>query len=90
MYRGSAHDVLKFLDKTIQGSICEKINSKKPDIGSTLRLSFPTQYLSQVMESEFWPEGVIVNKFFMRRRLINPPIPTSPSRIMKKSIAVDL
>lgn len=64
----TVEDFHRFVNETITDFTCEKLKSKQPDIYSSFKLSFPSVYASKLNDPTFWPEGVTVNKFFLRRR----------------------
>lgn len=61
----SADDVLKFLCEAIQGSVCGKLNSKTPDIYSSCKLPFSTQYSAQVNKTD----NTIIEEAMRRRQI---------------------
>lgn len=85
----TTYNLLKFLHESIQGSSCEKLISKKPDIYSSFKLSLPIQYLPQVMESSFWHGEVTVIRIFLKHRQVDSPIRKSPSWIIKTTKVVN-
>ncbi|XP_044747921.1 uncharacterized protein LOC123309099 [Coccinella septempunctata] len=67
-------ELQNFLKEHIQNVSCEKLNSKQPELYSSFKVSLPTEYFNTVMNPEFWPEGIAVNKFFIKR---HQPVVTS-------------
>lgn len=62
----TVEDLIKFFNNGIPDLSCEKLNSKQPEIYASFKLSFPAEFLTQIMAPSFWPEGIMVNKFFRR------------------------
>lgn len=62
----SRADLKKFLNNTIPNLVCEKLNSKKPEVHSSISLSFSSEFQSQLLDPVFWPEGITVTKFFRK------------------------
>ncbi|KAJ8911696.1 hypothetical protein NQ315_017149 [Exocentrus adspersus] len=52
--------------------ICEKIESRYPDLYSSFKVSILEKHFDKSMCPDMWPEGACISKFFMRRRRINP------------------
>lgn len=46
----------------------EKINSRRPEIYSSFKLSIPETDVDTIMNPDIWPEGVVINQFFQPRR----------------------
>lgn len=61
-------DLERFFKQHIQDISCEKLNSKQPDVYSSFKVTVPADFLEKALSPEFWPEGVAINKFFMKRR----------------------
>lgn len=51
-----------------QDVTCEKLNSKQPEVYSSFKVTLPAEVLDIVLNPEFWPVGVAVNRFFPKRR----------------------
>lgn len=49
--------------------ICDKMNSKHPEIYSSFRVGVPSHQLEQLRKPENWPMGALVNTFFWRKKL---------------------
>lgn len=62
----SIADLKKFLNNRIPNLVCEKLNSKQPEVYSSFKLSFPSEFQSQLLDPAFWPEGITINKFFRK------------------------
>lgn len=56
------------LDKYLKGFssniVIEKLHSKNPEKYSSFKLSVPAAESSSILDSNIWPEGVVVNRFF--------------------------
>lgn len=70
----SVEDINKFLGDIATDLTCEKLKSKQPDIYSSFKISFPSEYETKLMDPQLWPEGIMINKFFLRRRTMNQNI----------------
>lgn len=65
----TTNDELKdFFGELIPNVTCEKLISRRPEIYSSFKVTLPAELLQKVLDPNFWPEGVAVNKFFMKRR----------------------
>lgn len=67
----SVEDINKFLNNITTNFTCEQLKSKQPDIYSSFKITFPSEYETKLMDPELWPEGIMINKFFLRRRIVN-------------------
>ncbi|KAJ3666660.1 hypothetical protein Zmor_002095 [Zophobas morio] len=61
--------VVEYLSNTTNDVTCEKLNAKKPEIYSSFKITIPASLTETVMDAEFWPQGVTINKFFRKRLL---------------------
>lgn len=48
--------------------ICDKMNSKHPEIYSSFRVGVPSYRIEQLKNPENWPVGALVNTFFWRMK----------------------
>ncbi|XP_044755601.1 uncharacterized protein LOC123314388 [Coccinella septempunctata] len=61
-------ELKNFIQQYTQDVSCEKLNSQRPDVYSSLKITLPRDLHETVMDPAFWPEGVAVTNFFMKRR----------------------
>lgn len=64
-------DLQDFLSQHSTDVTIEKLNSKKPEVYSSFKITLPSGQLDKVMNPTFWPSGVAVNRFFMKSRFTN-------------------
>lgn len=64
-------DLQDFFNKNSYEVSIEKLNSRKPELYSSFKIALPSDHLDEVMNPTFWPVGVAVNRFFMKRRQEN-------------------
>lgn len=50
---------------------CESLNSKRPDIYSSFKVSVYRSHFNKAMDASIWPCGAYVSQFFHRRRIEN-------------------
>lgn len=55
-------DIEKFVNEMAPDVICEKLDSEKPEIYSSFKLTLPKEYFDPTI----WPEGIALNKFFSK------------------------
>ena len=67
------NSLITFMSSISSDITCEKLNSKMPEVYSSFKITIPASLTETVMNSEFWPNGVTINKFF-RKRLLPPQI----------------
>lgn len=48
--------------------ICDKMNSKRPDIYSSFRIGVPAPILDKLKDCKIWPVGTYVNTFFWKMK----------------------
>ncbi|KAK9876195.1 hypothetical protein WA026_011316 [Henosepilachna vigintioctopunctata] len=62
-----ASDVRSFLSQITSDMECDKLSSRRADVYSPFKITLPKEFYDEVMDSAFWPGGITVNKFFMKR-----------------------
>ncbi|KAJ3664263.1 hypothetical protein Zmor_008445 [Zophobas morio] len=63
----TVEDVVAFFASTSSEINCEKMSSKHPEVYSSFKITVPNSLTESVMDPNFWPSGVTVNKFFWKR-----------------------
>lgn len=63
----SVDDVLSHLESKFPGVLCEKLNSKFPELYSSFKITVRSDLAEEIMSPSTWPDGTCVNKFFLQR-----------------------
>lgn len=63
----TAEQLTEFLTaKEVAGVKCEQLKSKFPESYSSFKVSASNKFQDALMQADFWPEDVCVNRFFFR------------------------
>lgn len=64
-----AEDIIKYLKPKIPNIMCDKLQSRQPSIYSSFKVSVPARCIDIIDDSNIWPEGVLVNRFFHHKEV---------------------
>lgn len=59
-------DLQTYLNTNFPESKCEELRSKFPDHYKSFKISIDELHREQVMDPNFWPSGIFINKFFRK------------------------
>lgn len=57
------------LNNAINRSSCEKLHTKNQNIWASFKICVSSEHEAQVMNAEFWPKGLLINRFLNLRKL---------------------
>lgn len=63
----TTEEIINYLkEKNFTEIVCEKMNSKRPDIYSSFKIGGPERIIEDLKQPEIWPVGAYVNPFLWR------------------------
>lgn len=62
----SMTDLQTYLNQNFPDSKCEELHSRFPEHYKSFKISIEENHKDQIMDPNFWPSGVYINKFFRK------------------------
>lgn len=70
----TVEDLTNVLKINFPEAICEKLNSRFPDIYSSFKVTINDYNFKKATDSSLWPNGACISHFFVKNRRIGPTV----------------